>query len=232
MAADRVEETLEAQTVVDVLTGMDLVADIHAYLVIGVEDRLPAAAELGEGSLDQPRRALRPGIDERPGERAGEGDVRVQPEAARGARGELHLLDGPIGTRCRVAAHFRRSEAVEGIVEGRMHGDELALKMRRKLGDRQTMAGGDALYLVAIGIGIGSLGEIEQPAVPARHLHALIAERPGPGADRLEGVEGRCIPRELGEENPGAFHGLHGKRSLMKVENWPGGPTNTPRIPA
>jgi hypothetical protein len=44
---------------------MDLVADVDAGLVIGVEDRLPALAEFGEGLLDQAGRALRPGIDDR-----------------------------------------------------------------------------------------------------------------------------------------------------------------------
>ena len=56
-----------------VFARMDLVADVDAVLVGMVEDRLPALGELVEGGLDQTGRTLRPGIDEGPGKRAGEG---------------------------------------------------------------------------------------------------------------------------------------------------------------
>ena len=71
--ADRVEEHLEGGAVENVLARMDLVADVDAGVVIGVEDRLPALAELGEGFLDQAGRPLRPRIEIGEGERAGEG---------------------------------------------------------------------------------------------------------------------------------------------------------------
>ncbi len=55
-----------------VFARMDLVADIDALLVGVIKDRRPAAGEFVEGGFNQTGRALRPGIDEGPGERAGE----------------------------------------------------------------------------------------------------------------------------------------------------------------
>ena len=83
VAADRVEEPLEGRAVEHVLAGMDFVADVAAGVVEGVEDRPPAPGEFGEGGLDQAGRALRPGIDIGPGERAGEGRMRVEAEVLR-----------------------------------------------------------------------------------------------------------------------------------------------------
>jgi hypothetical protein len=52
--AHRVEEHLEGGAVEDVLARMDLVAVGDAVLARLVEDGAPAAAELGEGLLDEP----------------------------------------------------------------------------------------------------------------------------------------------------------------------------------
>ena len=64
--------------------------------------------------------------------------------------------------------------------------DELALQMRRQLGDREAMTGGDSLDLVAIGSRIGCLDQIKQARVPARYLHPPVAERSGPATNRVE----------------------------------------------
>ena len=139
VAADALEEHLEGGAVEQVLARMDLVADVDAVLVEGVEDRLPAPAELGEGLLDQARRPLRPGIEKGPGQRAGEGrHAASRPRLLRRLSPQLHLLDRPGLARLGVAAHLRRREAVERLVIGRMHGDELALQMGRQLGDLDT----------------------------------------------------------------------------------------------
>ncbi len=69
----------------------------------------------------------------------------------------------PLG---RLPMNFLRREGVESVVIGRVHRDELALQMRRKLGDREAVALGDSGDLVAIGLGRGGLGEIEQAARP------------------------------------------------------------------
>ncbi len=64
------KEHLERYAVVQILAGMDLVAEVAAGLVEGVEDRLPAPRQLVERGFDQAGRALRPRIDERPDEGA------------------------------------------------------------------------------------------------------------------------------------------------------------------
>ena len=58
VAADRVDEALERRAVVNVLAGMDLVADVAARLVVRIEDRPPATAEFLESCFDE----ARPGV--------------------------------------------------------------------------------------------------------------------------------------------------------------------------
>ncbi len=82
VALHPVEEHLEGGPVEQVLAGMDLVADVDAGLLGLVEQRPPAAGELGEGGLDQTSGSLRPGIGVGPGQRAREARERVEPEAA------------------------------------------------------------------------------------------------------------------------------------------------------
>src|SRR5690606_27128025 len=76
MAADRVEEALERDTVVQVLARMDLEADVDARFVERVEDRPPTPRELREAFLDETGGPLRPRIHRVPQERAREGRVR------------------------------------------------------------------------------------------------------------------------------------------------------------
>ena len=51
---DALEEHLEGDAVEQVLAGMDLVADVDASLVIGVEERLPALGQFVEGFSIRP----------------------------------------------------------------------------------------------------------------------------------------------------------------------------------
>jgi hypothetical protein len=75
MFADALQEHLEGDAVVQVLAGVDLEAEIDAGFVEGVEDRPPAFGKLVEGRVDEPGRALGPGIEVGPGEGAGERGV-------------------------------------------------------------------------------------------------------------------------------------------------------------
>ena len=52
--------------------------------------------------------------------------------------------------------------------------------------------------------------EVEEAAVEGGNLDAPVAEGGGPAADGIERVERRFVACELGEEETGAFHGLHG----------------------
>ena len=62
----------------------------------------------------------------------------------------LYLLDGPFLTRLGVAAHFLYCEAVKGSVIGRVHRDQLALKVGRKFGDLYAVLDCLALELIAV----------------------------------------------------------------------------------
>ena len=202
---DRVEEALESHPVVQVLAGVELVAGVHPVLVERVEDRLPAPPEFGKAFLDQPGRALRPRIHHVPHQRARKGRVAGAAEPAAGLRGQLQLLDRPGLPRLGMPVELARREAVELAVVGGVRGDQLALKMRRQLGDLDAVGGADALDLVGIVLALGGLLEIEQPCVPGRDLDALVAQPGGPLGDRVERIERREVARELGEEDGGAL---------------------------
>ncbi len=208
MVAGRCQELLERRAVEHVFARVDLESEVAAGLLVGIEDRAPATAEFGEARLDEAGRALRPGIDEGPGERTGEGHAGPEPEVARGPRRHDDLFDRPGLPGLRIAVEVRRREGVEGIVIGRVHGDELALKVGRELGDGETVGRDRAGDLVAIGLRFGRAREVEEARVPGRDLHALVAEPRGPAADGVEAVERRGIARELGQEQAGAFECL------------------------
>src|SRR5260221_683125 len=103
--ADAGEEPLEGDAVMEILAGMDLVAEIDPGLVEGIQNWRPPRGELVERGLDEAGGTLRPRVEIGPGERAGKRRMRREPEMARGA-GRLHqLVDRPGLARRGVAAH-------------------------------------------------------------------------------------------------------------------------------
>ena len=209
VVADTVEEHLVAHAVVQVFAGVDLVADVHPRGVEGVEDRPPAPRQLVERFFDQAGRARRPGIEVRPGECARERGVGGEAEVLRGLRGVEHLLHRPLLPCLGVAANLGRGEAVEAGVVGRVHCDELALQVGREFGDLEAVLRERALDLVAVGLALGGVLQVEQAAVPARDLHALVAQAAGPTADGVERVERCRVAGELGQEDGRALDRLH-----------------------
>ena len=85
MISDSGEKALEGRAVVQVFAGMQLEAYIHARFVEGIQDRQPAPPQFLERFVDQPRRPLRPGIEKRPRQRAGECRMRRQAQITAGA---------------------------------------------------------------------------------------------------------------------------------------------------
>jgi len=135
--------------------------------------------------------------------------VRLQAELLRGARRQLDLLDRPGLAGLGLALDRGRREGVELLVEGGMDGDQLTLQVGGQLGDLQAMLGDLGGQVVAVGLRLGGLGQIDDARVPARQLHTDVAELGSPGADRVEAVEGRLVAHELCEEESGAFnHGI------------------------
>ncbi|OBX33808.1 hypothetical protein A8U91_02850 [Halomonas elongata] len=194
------EETLEGGAVVQVLARMNLEAQVDALFVEDIEDRPPATGQLGEAFLDQPRRALRPGIEVGPQQGAGEGAVRPEAQASAGAGGELELLLGPVAPCIGAAMQVSGSEAVEQFVEGGVHRHQLPLKVGGKLADRHACLGAASVQLVTVILAFGGEFEVDQARVHGRHLHAAIPQRGGPAGDRVEIVEGRAIVEKLGEK--------------------------------
>ena len=195
------QEHLEGDAVVQVLTRMDLVAEVDAGFVESIQDRAPAPCQLVERGLYQPRRALRPRIDERPGESARERGVRRQPKVARCLCRQQKLVNRPGLASRGIASHLRRGKAVECEVIRRVDGNKLALQMGGQLGQLQAGITQNALDLVTIGSAFGRLREIEQPGIPGRNLHALVAVPRCPAGDLRKAVVWRCIPGKLREED-------------------------------
>ena len=207
MIAGALVEHLEGNAVAYVLAGMDLVAEVDAGFLIGVEDRTPAAREFVERGLDQARRPLRPRIKERPSQRAGKADAAGEAEAAGRLRGLHHLVHRPVLTLLRLAPDCRRCERVEGFVVGGVDRDELSLQMGGQFGDRQTVARGHACDFIAIGLRGGCLVEVDQAWIGGRDLNALVTERGRPAADRIEAVKRRRVADKLRQKNRGPLHG-------------------------
>ena len=81
------------------IAGVNLVADVNAALVKGIQNRAPTRGQFIECSFDQPRRPLRPGVKVGPRQGAAEGGMGLQPQPARRLGGVLQLLDCPRGSR-------------------------------------------------------------------------------------------------------------------------------------
>jgi len=179
---------------------MDLEAQVHAAGVEGIQDGAPAAAEFGEGFFHQPGRALRPRIEIRPGQRAGERGMCGQPQALAGLGRQQQLLHRPGLAGGRIAALVRRRKAVEQAVVGGMDRDQLALQVGGQLGDLQAMPGQHAGDVVAVRLAACRLGQIEQVGRAGRYLYARIAQPRGPAGQRVQPIKRRCVADELRQE--------------------------------
>jgi hypothetical protein len=131
-----------------------------------------------------------------------------QPQTARGHCRQLHLLDRPCLTRRRIAAHMRRGKAIELRIEGRMHRHQLALQMGRQLGDLQAFVGQHALDVVAIGLAVRRLLQIEEARV-SRDLQTLVTQTRRPVGQTRQRVEWRRIAQELCQEDARPLDGSH-----------------------
>src|SRR5580704_7467204 len=103
-----------------------------------------------------------------------------------------------------------------------MHRDHLALEMGRELAHDDADIGELALDLVAIGLAVEGLVEIEEAAIPGRNLDGLVAVTLGPAPDAFERVVGRRVSRELRKKKPWAFEGPHGASFPRNGSRHPG----------
>ena len=183
MAADAVEEHLITVAVMQILAGVDFIADIDAAGLGMIKDRLPAPGEFVERLFDQPGGALRPGVEIGPGQRAGKGGHRGQAKVFRHRQGLFHLIDGPIGPALGVATQGRGGEAVEHRVIGGMDRDKLALDMGGQLRHLDAILTRLPGPVLAIGLRPGGAVEVDELRRVRRHLHPDIAAPGGPFGD-------------------------------------------------
>ncbi len=197
------QEHLEGDAIHHILARMKLEADIDAVLVEGVKQRLPAAGQFVKSLLDQTGRTGRPAIKERPAQGPGKGYMGGKPQVPRCLCGVSHLLFCPCATLPGLAMELLRRKGIEGLVIGGMDRHKLTLEMSRKFGDLDAVLPGDADQLIAIGFRFGRLLQVDHAGVPARNLHAAIAQRRRPGGDVVPIVKRCRVARELGQKDRG-----------------------------
>ncbi len=215
-----IEKTLECGAVVQVFAGMNLVAAIDAGLLEGIEDRLPAPTQFDKGFFHQTRRALRPGVKIGPGQSTRKGGVRLEAQTLRRPGAQFDLLHCPGLALLRFAVQSQRREAIEQGVIGRMHGDQLTLQMRRKLGHLQAILCQHTGDFIGIGLALRALFEIENRRRRGRDLQSLVAETGRPLRHGLQLVERGRVAEELRQENTGAFERFHSSVSqfLLRLD--------------
>jgi len=209
MGVHPLEEHLIGSAVEQVLARMDLVAEVDAMPVELVEDRGPAAGQLIEGLLHQPGGALRERVEIGPGQRAGEGRVRLEAQVLRGRGGPFQVLHRPFLPRLGVAAHLRNREPIAERIIGRVDGDELADDVAGQLGDLEAVLGDGGVHVVGIGLRGRGLLDIDEMRQPGGDLHALVAEVRGPGADIVERIERRFVAGELSQKDRRSLDRAH-----------------------
>src|SRR5690606_42008228 len=118
-------------------------------------NRAAAAAEVGEAAVEEPRRTGRPRIHRGPQQRGRERRMRFEPEMRARTCGRAKLLSGPGRPPARIVAHGLVRERCEERRIRRMHGDELALKVGRQLGNLYPGLAQAAGDLVAVRLAFG-----------------------------------------------------------------------------
>ena len=133
--------------------------------------------------------------------------MRLQSQSRAGLRRVSQLLRCPCGPGGGVVAYLGRRECAELFDVRGMHSKKLPLQMRGKFGDLDTMPCKPALDLIAIGLALRRLPQIEQGRVGCGHLYADVAQRRSPLRHAFQGIERRLRTCKLGQEDGGAFHG-------------------------
>ena len=139
MIAHHREESLKGHTIVKILAGVDLEANVNANTIKRIQDRLPASAELAKAFGDDPSRPLRPRVHEVPHQGTGERHMTRQTQIVTCLDSQQHLIDRPLLPSARITPHFARRKAIEHLVIRGVGGDQLTLKVGRELRDLEPM---------------------------------------------------------------------------------------------
>src|SRR4029453_9048608 len=144
--------------------------------------------------------ALGPGVDERPRERARKSCVGIQTKVARSPCGPFQLLNGPRRPSGGIAMDSSRRETIESTGVGRMHSDQLPLKVRRQFRNLKSMTMDRATQFIRVCFRRRSLFQVNKAGNPAGYLHALVSEARRPGAYVVQRIKWRSFAGELSQE--------------------------------
>ncbi len=133
----------------------------------------------------------------------------IEAEVLAGFRRPKQLLHRPLGLRRNIAGQFRRSETVKLSIVSGMCCHQVALQVRRKLGDFQARGRCDAEDFLAVSLALGGELQIKEPLVPGGNLDADIAHSCCPSGHPFERVVRRLIAGKLRQKNSRSFDGLH-----------------------
>ena len=186
---------------------MQFETGVHTSLVKRIQNRNPTAGQFREGLVDKACGPLRPRIEIGPGQRAGKCRVRGQPEVAARSRCPAQLLHCPFLAALWIQT--RRREALQhGVIRG-VTGYQLPLQMRRQLGHFESGRANHSSNVVAVGLALGGLFQIEQARIPSGNLHTRKSQTCGPARHVLQRVERRRIACKLRQKDSWSFNRLH-----------------------
>ncbi|MDT4857327.1 hypothetical protein FQZ97_917480 [compost metagenome] len=166
MVVDALQKHLEGGAVEQVFARMQFEADVAVGVFKGVEDRQPALGEFVECGFNQAGRTRWPGVQKRPGQRAGKAHVALETQTLGSLGGQDHLLHRPGLAGLGVLVHGFGGEAVKRFVVGRVHRHQLPLQVGAELGDGDAVFARHARHLVAIGLRFGGFVEVKNALVP------------------------------------------------------------------
>jgi hypothetical protein len=90
-----------------------------------------------------------------------------------------------------------------------MDRDQLPLQMGGELGQLEAEAVQHTQQLIAIGLALSGLLQVEEPFIPTRDLDTLEAQAGGPSGYVFQVVEGFLISGKLGQEDCRPLHSFH-----------------------
>ena len=102
-----------------------------------------------------------------------------------------------------------RRETIKSTGVGRMHSDQLPLKVRRQFRNLESMTIGCATQFIRICFRRRSLFQVNKAGNPARYLHALVSKIRCPGAYAVQRIKRRSIAGELSQEYCRSLDGAH-----------------------
>ena len=140
MTAGAFNENLESDPIMQILTGVDFIANIGTEIFCKVKNGSPTLCQLIKSHLNQTRCALRPRMDIRPRQGAGKTRIRANVHFTRSAERVHDLIQPPFLTRLGLPC-IKHCEPVKRIDIGGKSGDKLTLQVGRKLGHFDAILG-------------------------------------------------------------------------------------------